>query len=304
MDGLLLIDKPSDWTSHDVCQKLKRLLKEPRIGHTGTLDPMATGLMVVCVGEATKFVKYLTEHDKTYQATIRFGVATDSQDATGAILEEQVVTNIEPAVLDAAIATFCGERMQTPPAFSAIKIDGKKLYEYAHAGKTAPVAPSRAITIHAIHRTSELYKDAQGFWSVDIETTVSKGTYIRTLAVEIGAAIGCLACLSALRRTRIGSCRIEQAVTMPNVDSQTVSFLDPIVFLDLPMLVVDQPELLKKIANGAFLEAEIFPDRRDTVVKNSAGTALAVYTYDPQKSLMRVSVKLHERPEHYVAAID
>jgi tRNA pseudouridine55 synthase len=296
MDGLLLIDKPMDWTSHDVCQKLKRILHEPRIGHTGTLDPMATGLMLVCVGEATKFVKYFTEHEKTYLATIRFGISTDSQDATGKTLAEQTIETIDESQLDASLASFVGEHKQTPPAFSAVKIDGKKLYEYAHAGKLAPVPTARQITIRAIHRLGGVYKDDLGYWSVDIETTVSKGTYIRTLAVDIGTSIGCLSCLSSLRRTRVGDCDILHAVAIADVHPETVVLVDPIAFLGLPSIVVQLPEQLKKVANGAFLETDAFPDRRDTVVRNPAGDALAVYTYDPQKSLMRVSVKLHERP--------
>jgi tRNA pseudouridine55 synthase len=295
MDGLLLIDKPMDWTSHDVCQKLKRILHEPRIGHTGTLDPMATGLMVVCVGEATKFVKYLTEHEKTYRATIRFGIATDSQDATGKTIGEQTIDTLDASVLDAALSSLIGERMQTPPAFSAVKIDGKKLYEYAHAGKLAPTPSARQITIHAIHRLGDVIRDDLGYWCVDIETTVSKGTYIRTLAVEIGALMGYLSSLSALRRTRVGSCDVINAVTIADVDPDTVGLLDPIEFLGLPSVFIHTPEQLKKVANGAFLEADVFPDRRDTVVRNPAGHALAIYTYDQEKTLMRVSVKLHER---------
>lgn len=211
LDGVLLIDKPVGLSSHDALLRAKGILRAKKAGHTGTLDPMASGLLPLCFGEATKFSQDLLDADKYYDATMRLGERTDTGDAEGEIIETRPVT-CDLAAVDAVIAEFRGEIDQVPPMYSAIKRDGKPLYEYARAGQVLE-RESRRITIHALDRVSDaaLLADAQ---SVQIRVHCSKGTYIRTLAEDIGERLGCGAHLTALRRTRVGLLTIDGAYTL------------------------------------------------------------------------------------------
>lgn len=293
MFGILLIDKPAGWTSHDVCQKLKRLLNERRIGHTGTLDPMATGLMLVAVGEATKFVKYLSEEDKTYDAEITFGIATDTQDITGEVVATDDASALSETDVDRAIATFRGTILQIPPAFSAIKIDGKKLYEYAHAGKTAPTPEARTVTVHDFFRSGPMSSAIDGKKTLDVTCKVSKGTYVRTLAHDLGKALGIPATLSKLRRTHIGVHDVRNASTIESLDPRNPPFLSWNQTTNLPDIVVDD-DVKRQIAHGAMLPLSLFPAPVDTMVYDREGRLLAVYCFDPERQLMRVSVICNE----------
>ena len=206
IDGVLLLDKPPGLTSNAALQSARRLYNAAKAGHTGTLDPLATGLLPLCFGEATKFAGELLDADKTYAATIRLGITTDTADAEGQVLVTRPV-EVTPQQLEAVLQPFTGEIMQVPPMHSALKRDGKPLYEYARQGIELE-RTARRVTIHAIelHRFSEA--------SLSITVACSKGTYIRTLAEDIGAALGCGAHLQALRRTRIGRLHLDQAVTL------------------------------------------------------------------------------------------
>ena len=203
MNGILLIDKPEGWTSMDVCAKLRGVLHEKRIGHSGTLDPMATGLLVVFLGRATRAVEFAEAHSKEYIARLRLGLTTDTQDTSGNILEEKSAEDSD-AELTAALEKFKGDIEQIPPMYSAIKIGGKKLYEIARKGETVE-RKSRIITIHSL--------DFLGWEDGDavLRVSCSKGTYIRTLCNDIGAELGCGGCMSYLRRTRAGDFSITDA---------------------------------------------------------------------------------------------
>lgn len=214
VDGVLLLDKPLGMTSNDALQKARRLFNAAKAGHTGTLDPLATGLLPLCFGEATKFAGELLDADKTYLATVRLGVTTDTADAEGQVLDTRPVTSTEED-LRRVLASFQGEIDQVPPMHSALKRDGRPLYEYARQGIEVDRAPRR-VTIHAI-----LLESWHGE-TFAIEVSCSKGTYIRTLAEDIGAALGCGAHLAALRRTRIGSLNVADAVTLEGLDSLTL----------------------------------------------------------------------------------
>lgn len=196
LDGVLLLDKPQGITSNAALQTARRLLNAAKAGHTGTLDPMATGLLPLTFGEATKFSQMLLDADKEYEATVRLGIETDTGDAEGRSIAEAPVSVTEDDVR-AALVRFTGEIEQIPPMYSALKRDGKPLYEYARAGIEVELTPRR-VTIHAL----ELLEF--GAESFRIRVACSKGTYIRTLAIDLGRALGCGAHLSALRRTRIG----------------------------------------------------------------------------------------------------
>ncbi len=210
VDGVLLLDKPAGITSNAALQKARWLFNAAKAGHTGTLDPMATGLLPLCFGEATKFAGELLNADKAYRATLRFGVTTDTADAEGNVLETRPVAVTEEQ-LRRVMVTFVGETDQVPPMYSALKRDGKPLYEYARAGVELERAPRR-ITIHRLELCSLAGDEAT------ISVDCSKGTYVRTLAADIGVALGCGAHLTALRRTRIGDLNLAGAVTLADLE--------------------------------------------------------------------------------------
>lgn len=206
LDGVLLLDKPLGLSSNDALIKAKRLFLAKKAGHTGTLDPLATGLLPLCFGEATKFSQDLLEADKTYEATMRLGMRTTTGDAEGEAIDERAVTCDEAAVRD-AMTRFLGEIVQIPPMYSALKRDGKPLYEYARAGQTVE-REGRNVTIHALEMI------ACALPLVTFRVTCSKGTYVRTLAEDIGETLGCGAHLTALRRTGVGALTLDHAVTL------------------------------------------------------------------------------------------
>lgn len=209
MNGIIIIDKPEGWTSHDVVGKLRGIFKEKRIGHGGTLDPMATGVLPVFVGRATRAVPFCENAVKEYTAHLRLGVVTDTQDTTGNILYEKAhdITMDDVANI---LKDFTGEQSQIPPMYSAVKVKGKKLYELARKGIEIERKP-RVITIHEL----ELMGESDGDYVLRV--VCSKGTYIRTLCNDIGEALGCGGCMSYLRRTGAGSYSEEDSVTIAEV---------------------------------------------------------------------------------------
>lgn len=206
-DGLLLIDKPSGLTSHDVVDAVRRRLGIRRVGHGGTLDPAATGLLILLIGPATRRADFLLTAEKTYRATLRLGVATDTQDAQGRITATREVSPISRQQLEETFARFVGQIEQEIPAYSAVWIQGRRSYELARAGVAIPPR-SRRVNIRELTVLDVRLPD------VEFEVICSKGTYVRTLCVDLGNALGCGGHLSRLRRTRIGPYTIEQAVKL------------------------------------------------------------------------------------------
>lgn len=211
MNGILVVDKPRDWTSFDVCAKLRGVFHEKRIGHGGTLDPMATGVLPVFVGRATRAADYVTSDTKRYVASLRCGITTDTQDITGTILSNIPCVITETQIVE-VLPEFVGTQEQLPPMYSAIKVNGQKLYEIARRGGTAERKP-RTITISEINYIG---RDSGDFV---LDIVCSKGTYIRTLCDDIGKRLGCGAVMSALRRTKAGSFTLENAHTMDEIVS-------------------------------------------------------------------------------------
>ncbi|WP_321797079.1 tRNA pseudouridine(55) synthase TruB [Caballeronia sp. J97] len=211
LDGVLLLDKPLGLSSNDALIKAKRIYLAKKAGHTGTLDPLATGLLPLCFGEATKFSQDLLDADKTYEATMRLGIRTATGDVEGEAIDTRDVTCDEASVID-AMNKFIGDIVQVPPMYSALKRDGKPLYEYARAGQTVE-REGRQVTIHALQLI------ACALPLVTFRVTCSKGTYVRTLAEDIGEALGCGAHLTALRRTGVGALTLEHAVTLDQLAS-------------------------------------------------------------------------------------
>ena len=232
MNGIVIVDKPQGWTSQDVTARLRRVFGTRRIGHGGTLDPMATGVLPVFVGRATRGVEFFEHARKEYETLLRPGIVTDTQDITGTVLETREVS-LDDAGIEAALAGFRGEILQVPPMYSALKVNGQKLCDLARKGKTVDRQP-RPITIHALE-----YLGMEG-GCLRLRVDCSKGTYIRTLCQDIGQALGCGGCMEALRRTRAGEYTISQAVPLQELlDSENpAQYLRPVdsMFANHPMV--------------------------------------------------------------------
>lgn len=239
VDGVLLLDKPQGMSSNRALQKARGLFQAQKAGHTGTLDPMATGLLPVCFGEATKFSAHLLEADKCYRARVQLGVTTDSGDAEGNVLEHRAVPELNEARLLAVIERFIGEIEQVPPMYSALKHQGRPLYELARAGKEIERAPRRV----KIYHIALLEMEQDHF---DIDVSCSKGTYIRTLAEDLGAALGCGAHLSRLRRLKTGPFVADSMVDFATLEAgDDAALRDALLPVDvllqhLPRLEVDR----------------------------------------------------------------
>lgn len=212
MEGVLLVDKPTDHTSHDVVARLRGKLRIRRIGHAGTLDPMATGLLVILVGKATRLSQYLTGLDKEYEGTVELGKITNTQDAEGEVMETRPVPPLTADDIRAALKGFLGDQYQTPPMFAAIKIDGVPLYKMARQGEEVEREP-RFIRVTSWELTR--FEPPR----FDFRVLVSKGTYVRTLAHDLGQKLGCGGHLAALRRTSVGSFKLSQALTLDQIEA-------------------------------------------------------------------------------------
>lgn len=206
MDGIVIVDKPQGWTSQDVTARLRRVFGTRRIGHGGTLDPMATGVLPVFVGRATRAVEFFEHAEKTYETVLRLGITTDTEDMTGTVLTEENVSFTEEQ-LQETLAAFRGEILQVPPMYSALKVNGQKLCDLARKGKTVERQP-RPITIH------ELSLVERGENTLRLRVRCSKGTYIRTLCKDIGEKLGCGGCMESLRRVAAGEYTIDEAVPL------------------------------------------------------------------------------------------
>ncbi|WP_334187407.1 tRNA pseudouridine(55) synthase TruB [Noviherbaspirillum sp.] len=277
LHGVLLLDKSAGHSSNDVLIKAKRLLNAQKAGHTGTLDPFATGLLPLCFGEATKFAQDLLDASKTYEAVVHLGIVTATGDTEGEVLQVRDV-NITSAHIDEALARFRGDIRQVPPMYSALKRDGKPLYEYARAGITLE-REARAVTIHSLDCID--YKAPY----LSIRVSCSKGTYIRVLGEEIGEALGCGGHLQALRRTRVGELSLAGAHTLQSIDAtpqeQRAGLLAPVDALlstFSPLSLTD--ELARRFLHGQRLaldkENVRLPDRpeRMRVYRASDGKLL------------------------------
>jgi tRNA pseudouridine55 synthase len=219
LEGVLLIDKPTGMTSHDVVDRVRRILRMKRIGHAGTLDPMATGLLIILVGKATKLSQYLMSLDKEYEGTIKLGETTDTQDADGDVMLTRPVPALTEAQLRETMATFIGDQYQTPPMFSAVKIDGVPLYKMARKGEEIEREPRFV-------RISSFETPRIALPEIDFVMRCSKGTYVRTVAHDLGAKLGCGAHLSSLRRTATGKFVISQCLTLDQIQALSLPEID------------------------------------------------------------------------------
>ena len=238
MNGIVIVDKPEGWTSQDVTARLRRVFNTRRIGHGGTLDPMATGVLPVFVGRATRGVEFFEHAEKTYETVLRLGITTDTEDISGTVLTEQDAF-VAGEQLEEVLQRFRGDIMQVPPMYSALKVNGQKLYDLARKGREVERQP-RPITIHEL---TLLGMEADG---IHLRVRCSKGTYIRTLCKDIGQALGCGGCMAALRRVSAGEYTIEESVPLQRLlETETPDdFLRPVdsMFRNFPAVELTEKQ--------------------------------------------------------------
>lgn len=279
LNGLLVVDKPEGKTSFDVVAEVRRALRQKKAGHTGTLDPFATGVLPLCLGDATRIVPFILEGDKSYEATARLGLATDTQDRTGKVIAQAPVPALTEAEVEAVLARFRGEIAQAPPMYSAVRVDGQRLYELARQGKEVERV-ARRVTVHAL----ALVGLAAG--ELRLAVRCSKGTYVRTLAHDIGEMLGCHAHLTALRRTESAGFTLDQAIALSElhalpreaIESRLLRPAQALAFL--PAVTVPAA-LVPRLLQGqrlppAALGAGPWPEGQRVRMLSDAGALLAV----------------------------
>lgn len=294
MDGVLIIDKPAGMTSHDVVNRVRRILKTKRVGHTGTLDPFATGVLVLLVGKATRLAQFVDKATKEYIADIRFGFSTDTGDLTGKRLSEEQDVSFSVAEFEAVLQNFRGEIEQVPPMYSAKKVDGKKLYEMARKGEIVDRKPA-SVTILELelidHDLSSLDKSAR------IRVVCSAGTYIRTLAEDIGRELGVGAHLTDLKRTTAGTFGLKDVFALSDLESERelAKFLLPIETLvsDLPHIYLSS-ERIAPTLNGMSTRVlrEDLDDRAAVSIFSPEGKLIAVGVYEAAESCIKPRIVL------------
>jgi tRNA pseudouridine55 synthase len=309
MDGVLIIDKPAGMTSHDVVARVRKLSGHRRVGHTGTLDPFATGVLVILVGRATRLAQFLSGAEKEYEAVIRLGFATDTGDITGMPIEEsqakaQSTQSFGKEKIETAMASLRGEIEQTPPMYSAKKIAGRKLYELARRGEEVERKPVRVnISDFAAvaHNGMLLNENSEGTRDLRTRVTCSAGTYIRTLAEDFGRQLGVGAHVAALRRTRAGQFKIDEAITLDRLRELTESATIEAALIStdaaishLPAVGLSADEIARAL-NGVDLQIEDaesakWSDQQVVRMRNTEGDLIAVGTYDQGQQRLHPSV--------------
>ncbi|MCA1062416.1 tRNA pseudouridine(55) synthase TruB [Rossellomorea sp. AcN35-11] len=289
MNGILPLWKPRGMTSHDCVFKLRKLLRTKKVGHTGTLDPEVSGVLPICIGRATKIAEYITASGKTYEGEVTLGCTTTTEDAWGdPVVQQRVDRTISRAEVEKVLKSLTGDIIQTPPMYSAIKVNGKRLYEYARQGIEIE-RPSRTVQIHSLQLLEDWDVLDRDHPSFSFEVACGKGTYVRTLAVEIGSRLGYPAHMSALTRTQSASFRKEDCFTLEDVknfveNENPQGLLLPIEMglSHLPKMVISDT-LAEKVKNGARLdEPQDWPEDREVVMEHE-GRVIAIYRRHPDK---------------------
>ncbi len=276
MNGILVVNKPQDFTSRDVVNKIGGILKTKKIGHTGTLDPIATGVLVICIGNTTKLCEVLTSEYKEYIATIKLGIKTDTLDTTGEIIEKKDF-NITESMLIEVLNSFLGKSTQTTPIYSAVKVNGKKLYEYAREGKEVEL-PTREINITNIELIS--YNNDE----IVFKTTVSKGTYIRALIDDICKKLNTVGTMSSLIRTKQGNFNIEDSYTIEDIQNGNYKLTTIEEALsNLESLTINE-STYNKVKNGSIIDKEFQEDIACLVYENKIVAIYQIYHSDNTKA--------------------
>lgn len=283
MNGLLVVNKEKDCTSRDVVNSVSKILGTKKVGHTGTLDPMATGVLVMCIGKCTRLVDMITSDEKEYVAGVKLGVLTDTLDVTGNVLKSESVNFSRDEIIN-VLNSMVGEYLQEVPIYSAVKVNGKKLYEYARSGKEVEL-PKRMVNIKSIELVSDIeYID--GTVNFSIKCLVSKGTYIRSLVRDIASKLGTVGVMSSLERTKQGVFTIDEAYSLSDIENGNYKLVDiGTYFSDMYKVVVDD-DLKKEILNGKLLD-NIYNCDKILFVDEKKGV-LAIYTvYDKDNSKIK-----------------
>lgn len=272
MGGIIVINKSCGCTSRDVVNEVSRIFKTKKVGHTGTLDPGASGVLVICIGKALKIAELLTNHDKEYIAGVTLGIETDTIDMDGTILREENV-NIDKEQILSVIDSFKGRYIQEVPKYSAVKVNGRKLYEYARSNITVEL-PKKEVEIKEISLLDDItYENEKVYFK--IKCTVSKGTYIRSLVRDIGNRLGTIAVMNSLVRTRLGNFKIQDSYTIDDIEKNNYKLLSIIeVFPDIPRLVVND-DIAFKIKNGVMIK-DLFKEDRCFILDKD-NNLLALY---------------------------
>lgn len=265
INGVVVVNKPQNWTSHDCVAVVRRVIGVKRVGHTGTLDPMATGVLPVCVGTAARINEYLDYDTKTYDCVMKLGIITDTLDIWGEVLEERPVPDMDEAVIAETIMGFTGEISQIPPKYSALKVAGKKLYEYARAGQEVEIKPRKINIKHISVNNIDLENK-----EISFTVECSKGTYIRSLCADIGEKLGCGACMSGLVRTKTGVFTLDDTVDIETVKKMSREELVSKLFpTDYPLVQFGRVELSANRAKD-FVNGKKIPKRDLTIVRESS----------------------------------
>lgn len=265
INGVVVVNKPQNWTSHDCVAVVRRVIGVKRVGHTGTLDPMATGVLPVCVGTAARINEYLDYDTKTYDCVMKLGIITDTLDIWGEVLEERPIPDMDEAVIAETIMGFTGEISQIPPKYSALKVAGKKLYEYARAGQEVEIKPRKINIKHISVNNIDLENK-----EISFTVECSKGTYIRSLCADIGEKLGCGACMSGLVRTKTGVFTLDDAVDIEAVKKMSREELVSKLFpTDYPLVQFGRVELSANRAKD-FVNGKKIPKRDLTIVRESS----------------------------------
>lgn len=291
--GVVNINKEKGYTSHDVVAKLRGIVGQKKIGHTGTLDPDATGVLPVCLGKATKLCDMLTDKDKTYETVMLLGKTTDTQDISGTVLSEASISDIDETMVTKCIGEFVGDYLQMPPMYSALKVNGKKLYELARQGIEVE-RKKRPVVIHEIHILEiDLPR-------VRMEISCSKGTYIRTLCHDIGQKLGCGACMEELTRTRVGRFELADSFTLQQVEEMKESgrLEEIIVPIDAMFSEYEAVTIKKEFAAFAYngnlfmpkhiCEKITLTDGKQVRVYDEEGTFIAIYAFQKEKWMFQI----------------
>ncbi|PSL51234.1 tRNA pseudouridine synthase B [Salsuginibacillus halophilus] len=296
LTGILPLYKPKGVTSHDCVMMARRWLRTKKVGHTGTLDPEVTGVLVLCTGRATKVAEELTGWDKTYEAVVALGKSTTTEDAEGEVVEEnqEALQRIREQDIDEALQTFTGLIEQVPPMYSAVKVNGRRLYEYARAGETVE-RPKRSVTIQNMERLTPVSEDENGKY-FRIRLTCSKGTFVRTVAVDIGRYLGVPAHMAQLERTASGPFTTADCVTTEDMDQteKPGQRLLPVTdaLQHLPAVALNETTA-KQIGHGAVLDKATLNTDQDKVLLTYKGEAMAVYaTHPKQQSRLKPAIMI------------
>lgn len=300
--GILNVYKEKGFTSHDVVAKLRGIVGQKKIGHTGTLDPDAEGVLPICLGKATKLCDFLTDKQKTYETVMLLGVQTDTQDTSGKILEERETGGLTEEEVAEAVLSFVGEYDQIPPMYSALKVNGKKLYELAREGIEIERKARRVQITDIVIKETELPR-------VRMEVSCSKGTYIRTLCHDIGRKLGCGACMEELVRTKVSMFDIEDSITLDEAArmkeegklGEVLHLIDD-MFPDYPKIIVKEkyapllyngnPFYKNQAENSVFLE-----DKEPARVYDHKGKFIGIYHYDKEKRLFKIMKMFFDKDE-------